>query len=241
MENIEQIVNKVLKEEDELYDKRNPERVNREIYKNMFKNDLSRYRLDADISMKTGILNHYISNLDKTIIKTPKQYYAEYKNAPIHTSHGSTGYIAPELFVSKAYLEEKYDTNKLKYKEIKKNPHKTNEHIFAPINPLYEDPEDECNFDVNTPINELVSHTYLKHMYNRPLLDSCRYLIKTKIINGEILSQENVLFLSEIDRYLYRIYLERHNLAGKNKKTRAKRNKKTKTKAKRGKQTKRKI
>ncbi len=67
------------------------------------------------------------------------------------------------------------------------------------------------------------------------MLDSCRSLIKFKIIHGEMINQENMLFLSKIDKYLYRIYLERHNIGAKNAKTRARRNKKTK--ARRNKKT----
>ena len=228
MQNITQIVNKALEEEDEAYSRRNPERVNRDIYQNIYKNALNKFRSDADISIKRGLLNHYVLNLDKTRIKTPEEYHNEYMNSPIYIPKGSIGYVAPDLFTNALHINSRNQRKRELYRI-----NETDEHIIAPINPLYVDTQDECNFDINMPLDELVSLTYLKHMYNRPMLDSCRSLIKFKIIHGEMLRQENILFLSKIDKYLYRIYLERHNIAAKNAKTRAK-----KTKAKRNKKTK---
>jgi hypothetical protein len=212
------------------------ELINNEIYSTIFQDVIldhgnAKYQSNIDIS-------NYISNLDKTRIKSPEEYYDDFMNAPIYLKNGTFRYFAPELFVSKKTFEEKQNR--------KINPLQTEEHIVAPINPLYVDTQDECNFNINTPLNELISLTYLKHMYNRPLLDSCRSLIKFKIIHeNEILNKEDIFFLSKIDNYLYRIYLEKHNLfvggikqhnkktkrnKKRNKKTKTKRNKKTKNK-----------
>ncbi len=189
--------------------------------------------------MKEVLIYNYLSDLDKTRIKTPEEYYTELINAPLYTRNGSVGYFGPERLLSKHEMAQMDKKTTKNYEEVAKNPLNTTEHIIAPIKPLYMAPEGECNFDVDTPINDLVSVTYLKHMYNRPLLNSCRYLIKTKIIHGEVLTEENIRFLSRIDKYLYKIYLKRNNLAAKiikRKKTNAKRNKKTK--ARRNKKTK---
>lgn len=206
--------------------------INNEIHRKIYE-DVILYRN----TYKNVDISNYISNLDKTRIKTPEEYYSEFMNAPFYNiRNGTPLYSAPERFMSK-YKMDKMEKNKnKKFEAVKINPSDTTEHIIAPIKPLYEDTQDECNYDINMPLDEMVSLTYLKHMYNRPLLDSCRSLIKFKIIHGEMLSQENILFLSKIDKYLYRIYLERHNLAAKNIKTKARRNKKTK--ARRNKKTK---
>jgi hypothetical protein len=229
MENITQIINKALEEEDDAYSKRNPTRVNRYIYKNIYKNVLNKFTDDTDISVKRVLLHNYVLNLDKTRIKTPEEYYNELTNSPIYIPKGSIGYVAPEFFTTKSKIDAKTQRKNELYRT-----YQTDEHIIAPINPLYVDTQDECNFDINTPLHKLISLTYLKHMYNRPLLDSCRSLIKFKIIyENEILNDKDRLFLSKIDNYLYRIYLEKHNLAAKNvkrMKTKARRNKKTQKK-----------
>jgi len=190
---IEKIVNEELeKNEDD-----NPVSVNTEIYNRLFSEHLNKKQPDFkdqikyhEHSLKQAILRKHISELDKTRIKQPQEYYDDVNKLPVVIDAGSVGYAAPDVYISRYYGKNK-DTN-----------------IMAPILPLGSSPEGNCKLKTNTPLNDLISNTYIKFMYNKLDLDNCRHLIKFKINDRQKAGEDSLRVLRDVDPELYELYVE---------------------------------
>lgn len=210
LKNIEKIVQQEL--EKNVDD--NPVSVNTQIYNRIFANHLNKKAPDpkdqikyCEHSLKQAILRRHISELDKTRIKQPQEYYDDFNKLPIIIDAGSACYAAPDVYISRYYGKNK-DTN-----------------TIAPITPLGSSPEGNCKLKTNTPLNDLISNAYIKFMYNKLDLDNCRHLIKFKINDRQKAGEDSLRVLRDVDPELYELYVEIKDkrIGGKN----MKRNKKT--------------
>ena len=96
LERIQQIINQVLKEDDELYARPEPARINRLIYERIF----IPIRDGGDELFNIANLTLYIKSLDKTRIKSAEEYLKEVNDAPVNLLIGTRGYMPPEMYVS---------------------------------------------------------------------------------------------------------------------------------------------
>jgi hypothetical protein len=139
-------------------------------------------------------LEAYISSLDRKRIKTSEEYLKEINDAPINLLVGTPGYMPPEFYVS---VSERTRINNEK------------EPAVASTRTLHSrsDPP-ACNLG-NINLDELISETYLKYMYNPDQLHSCRHLIRHKINSGETIDKSTVKHLKQIDNHLYKLYISK--------------------------------
>ena len=181
---IQKIIDKIQREDRELYDNPAPARINRLIYAQIFP-------INKEYSpLIKAMLKTYISGLDKTRIKRAGEYLKEVDGAPVNVLLGTPMYMPPEMHYNKSELTRQRDLDH------------TVEPLVATNHPLVCKLEDE-----NLSLNDLISRVYLKYMYNSAQLHNCRHLIKCKIMLGEQIDETTMEHLNQIDEELYELYM----------------------------------
>ena len=165
-------------------------RINGKIYNQIFIPSAD----SMDYSFIIASLRAYIATLDKTRIKSSKEYFDEVNNAPVNLYIGSRGYMPPEMYLSVD------NRNQLIIDELVERPVARNRTLHSNSDPS------ECELS-HLNLNDLISEMYLKYMYNPEQLHSCRHLIKRKINSGETMDTLSAKHLKQIDNDLYRLYI----------------------------------
>jgi hypothetical protein len=193
---IRNIRNEIFEKEMKKYGKNiSPDKVNEEIYARLFRLGNFRKESEIDDQFISTSLQAYVSTLDKTRIKTSEEYLKEVNDARTNLLVGSKGYMPPELYIS---LSKRRQLSMEKEKE----PTVALKRILRP-----ESDPPACVLEHND-LNELISKTYLKYMYNPEQLHSCRHLIEHKIISGETIDLPTAKHLRQIDNDLYQLYMD---------------------------------
>jgi hypothetical protein len=196
LERIQQIIKHILKEDDDLYSRPEPARINRLIYERIF----IPIRGGGDELLNIATLTSYIKTLDKTRIKTAEEYLQEVNDAPVNLLIGTRGYMPPEMYVSLAKQRQLDDMETRVDRLVARN------------RTLHSNSEpSECELS-HLNLNDLISNVYLKYMYNPEQLHSCRHLIRHKINSGERIDTPSLKHLRQIDNDLYQLYIAKRVL-----------------------------
>lgn len=206
------------------YEPINPKKVNKEIYDNLTNeyktknikipeeykdavNDKSHplheeyKKFLSQFNLRENILGEYIKTLDKSRIKTPKEYYQEIEDAPIYIVSGTNSYTAPEGHASLTDKQAKLNFDHHEYDELLKD------NLTSMVSKRTGRPQ-KCSLEKeNLSLDELISTAYAKYTYNQPELDNCRHFIVQRLSSGEQFQDpETETFLRLIDPALYDTY-----------------------------------
>ena len=210
------------------YEPINPKRVNKEIYDKLIKeyktknikhpkiyddavkdsshplhNEYLTFlkELPLHINLRKQLLESYVETLDKSRIKTPKEYYQEIEDAPIYIVSGTNSYTAPEGHASLTDRQAKLNFDHYEYDKLLKD------NLTTMVSKRTGRPQ-KCSLEEeNLSLDELISTAYAKYAYNQPELDNCRHFIVQRLSSGEQFQDpETETFLRLIDPALYDTY-----------------------------------